>query len=122
MPASPARSWIGCSRTRRPPASVLWAAVSAVGRGSTCFFCKGPDSKHFRLLAPHVVSVLYSSLFIFTTRSKCNLAGRHSRNRPGPPGQVPRLALILDHPWQVTAGDLSRYVFGRTFTCVLVGK
>ena len=67
MPASPVCSWTGCWRTSRPPTSGLWAAASAVGRGSTRFFCKGPESKHFRLFAPHVVSVLYRSLFIFTT-------------------------------------------------------
>lgn len=104
MPASPACSWMGGWRRRSPPTSVLWAAVSAVGRGSTRFFSEGPDSKPSRLLVPQVVSVLDSSLFIFTTLSKCNLAGRPSRNRPGPPGKVPRMVLLLEPPWQVTAG------------------
>lgn len=34
-------------------------------RGQESFFCKGPDNKHVRLCGPYMVSVAYSSLFLF---------------------------------------------------------
>lgn len=34
-------------------------------QGPGIFFCKGPDNKHVRLCGPYMVSVAYSSLFLF---------------------------------------------------------